>query len=133
MVTKAILLIMLSSLLVTTLPASQSKLPSQLTNDAPPPPSDSEPPWYQDLLDSLSNSLSAAGEEISRWIDGAFGALQESIAQAISQFWQGLIDEVVRVATQTLQNLLNQTCGAVLLLPAGVVTGVWLVSRRRHG
>jgi hypothetical protein len=133
MVTKTILLIILSSLLFAgynfTLGASSLSL-VQAPPPPPPTPPD-EPPWYLQLLQSIADSLGAAGEQIGNWLDEVLSTLQDSIAQAIQQFLQGLIDQFVQVVTQTFQNLLNQTCGVVLLLPAGAIAGIWLISRKR--
>ncbi|MBN2548228.1 MAG: hypothetical protein JXB15_03655 [Anaerolineales bacterium] len=95
------------------------------------PPGRDSPSGDDDWLQTILDSLQGAWEDIVGWLNGAVDDLQHSIADAISQFLQGLIDQIVQQATQTLQELLNQTCGLALLLPLGTFAGVWLISRRR--
>jgi hypothetical protein len=134
MLPKAILIVILASLLLAggLSPTRAGFNPVSIQAPPPPPPKpEDEPPWFEDLLQNIASSLSAAGDQIANWIGGAVEELQNNLAQAIGQFFQGLIDQVVQAATQTFQNLVNQTCGALLLLPAGALAGIWLVSRRR--
>jgi hypothetical protein len=146
MVPKTMLVIIVSSLLLLTI----GPTPFHLTADLfpaitpPPPPGDEPPvpPGFTDpgssdnkpstggdgLWQAILDSLESAWQGIAAWLDGAVDDLQRSIEEAISQFWQGLIDQFVQQATQMLQDLFNQTCGTALLLPAGAIAGVWLLS-----
>lgn len=146
MVSKTILVIIISSLLLLTVGQAPvhfgiSPLPAVPT---PPPPGDEPPvpPGFTDpgssdnkpstggdgLWQAILDSLESAWQGIAAWLDGAVDDLQRSIEEAISQFWQGLIDQFVQQVTQMLQDLFNQTCGTALLLPAGAIAGVWLLS-----
>jgi hypothetical protein len=128
MASKTISIIIISSLLLLTPGLTSVHLESGTFTTTPPAPSpDDQPPWWQTILDGLQS----AWEGITTWLDGAVKELQHSIEQAINQFVQGLIDEVVKEVTQMIQNILNQTCGTALLLPAGAIAGVWAFSHRK--
>lgn len=134
MVTKTILLIVISSLLLmpgqTALQPGPSHFPISPPPQAPLP--QDEPPWYDKLVQTIQDAMDEAWQGISDWLEGAVDELERTIAEAFAQFLEGLVDEIIAQVTQMFENILNQTCGTSLLLPAGAVAGVWLISRRRN-